>query len=85
MRSINKMLLTGATALTLTATTASAAVVCNSEGDCWRVSGRPHYEPSLGLRIMSDDWRWRKGERYRWRESRHGHGYWRRGAWVEIK
>ena len=52
MRSINKMLLTGATALTLTATTASAAVVCNSEGDCWRVSGRPHYEPSLGTSAL---------------------------------
>ena len=39
MKTINKALLIGATALTLTATAASAAVVCNDEGDCWRVRG----------------------------------------------
>jgi len=65
--------------------TASAAVVCNDEGDCWRVRGEPRYEPSLRLRIMPDDWRWREGERYRWREPGHGHGYWRGGTWIEIK
>jgi len=44
MKAINKALFIGATALTLTATAASAAVVCNDDGDCWHVSteGR-HY------------------------------------------
>jgi hypothetical protein len=73
----------GAAILAMTAGTASAAVVCNSEGDCWRVKGRPHYEPGLRLGIYGDDYR--LGERHRWREPGHGHGYWRNGAWVEIR
>jgi hypothetical protein len=35
-----------AAVLAMTAGTASAAVVCNDEGDCWRVRGRPTYGPS---------------------------------------
>ena len=85
MQAISKALIIGASALTLTASAASAAVVCNDEGDCWRVSGAPRYEPSLRLRIMPDNWRWREGERYRWREPGPGHGYWRGGTWVEIR
>ena len=45
----------GAALLALTAGSASAAVVCNEEGDCWRVTGEPRYEPSLRLRIQKDD------------------------------
>ena len=37
------MALLGAAALAMTAGTASAAVVCNDDGDCWRVRGRPNY------------------------------------------
>ena len=85
MRTMSKLLFAAAAALTLTAGAASAAVVCNDEGDCWRVSGEPRYEPGLRLRIMPDAWRWREGERYRWREPGRGHGYWRGGSWVEIK
>jgi hypothetical protein len=83
MRSINKALLIGATALTLTATTASAAVVCNDEGDCWRVRGRPDYGPDLRLSIHPDNWQ--RSERYRWREPGRGHGYYRGGSWVVIR
>jgi len=36
-------------------------------------------------RSIPDDWRWKGGEHYRWREPGRGHGYWRGGAWVEIK
>ncbi len=84
MNALSKALLAGAAVLTLSAGAASAAVVCNSEGDCWRVRGRPHYGPELGLRIYGDDWRWRRGEHYRWREHR-GHGYWRNGVWIDIR
>jgi hypothetical protein len=83
MKLISAALVLGA--LTIGSATASAAVVCNDEGDCWRVSGEPRYEPSLKLRIMPDAWKWKEGEKYRWRESRHGHGYYRNGAWIEIK
>jgi hypothetical protein len=85
MRAINKALLIGATALTLTATAASAAVVCNDEGDCWRVRGRPDYGPDLRLSIHPDNWRWQRSEGYRWREPGRGHGYYRGGAWVVIR
>jgi hypothetical protein len=80
-----KALIAGATALALSAASASAAVICNDEGDCWRVSGERRYEPSLKLRVMPDNWRWKEGEHYRWRDPGHGHGYWRNGAWIEIK
>jgi hypothetical protein len=81
---ISQGLVLSAAALMLTATAGSAAVVCNEEGDCWRVTGEPRYEPTLKLRIMPDDWRWKEGERYRWREPGRGYGYWRGEKWIEI-
>jgi hypothetical protein len=72
-------------ALTVSATPSSAAVVCNRDGDCWRVRGRPHYGSELGLRIYGDDWRWRRGENYRWRKVGRGHGYYRDGVWIGIR
>ena len=72
-------------AVTIGSGTASAAVVCNNEGDCWRVSGQPRYEPSLKLRIMPDSWKWKEGEKYRSRESGRGHGCYRNGVWIEVK
>ena len=82
---ISIALLTGAAILGFAATAASAAVICNDEGDCWRVREERRYEPSLRLRVMPDDWRWKEGENYRWREPGRSHGYWRQGVWVEIK
>jgi hypothetical protein len=70
--------------LTLTATAASAAVVCNDEGECWHVRGNPAYGPELKLNIHPDSWKWGGSEHYKWREHA-GHGYWRGGAWVDIK
>ena len=84
MISISKAAIIAATAMTLGVSAASAEVVCNEEGDCWRVKERRNYEPSLKLRIMPDDWRWKEGERYRWRDQGRGHGYWRNGVWIEI-
>jgi len=85
MKAISTALLIGASALTLTATAASAAVVCNDEGDCWRVRGRPAYGPELRLNIHPDDWRWGRHEHYRWREPGRGHGYWRGGNWIVVR
>jgi hypothetical protein len=66
------------------ATTASAAVVCNDEGDCWRTKERYTYPPDAGVRIYSDDWRWGPNDKYRWREHE-GRGYWGpKGAWIEF-
>jgi hypothetical protein len=87
MKPLTKTVLVVAGALTLTAGSASAAVVCNDEGECWRIQGRPNYGPELRLRIHPDDWRWGDNDRarYRWREPGRGHGYWRNGVWIEIR
>ena len=85
MKAITRTLLVSAATLAMTAGAASAAVVCNDEGDCWRVKEQRNYEPSLKLRIMPDDWKWKEGEKYRWRESGKGHGHYRNGVWIEIK
>jgi hypothetical protein len=85
MNIVSRGLFLSAAAVVLTATAGSAAVVCNEEGDCWRVPGEPRYNSTLKLRIMPDDWRWKEGERYRWREPGRGHGYWRGEKWIEIE
>ncbi len=92
MKSITKALLIAAGAITVTAGTLSgsatpseAAVVCNRDGDCWRVRGRPAYKPDFGVRVYGDNWRWRRGENYRWRKAGRGHGYYRDGAWITIR
>ena len=85
MKAISKALLVSAATLAMPAGAASAAVVCNDQGDCWRVKEQRNYEPSLKLRIMPDDWKWKEGEKYRWRDAGKGHGHYRNGVWIEIK
>ena len=62
---IIKAALGSVAALTLSSMAASAAVVCNDEGDCWRVKERRDYGPELRLRVYDDDWKWKDGEKYR--------------------
>jgi len=70
--------------LALTATGASAAVVCNDEGDCWRIKETHTYPPDVKLRIYDDDWKWGDADsgKYRWRDPGAGRGYWRGGVWI---
>ena len=75
------MALLGAAALAMTAGTASAAVACNDDGDCWRVRGRPAYDPGVQLRIYEDNWKGERGFKFRWRAPGRGHGYYRKGTW----
>ena len=81
---MHKTLFLGAAAVLLSASAASAAVVCNNDGDCWRVRGRPTYGPDLHLSIHPDGWRWGKADHYRWRQPGRGHGYWNGGRWIVI-
>jgi hypothetical protein len=83
MNTLAKAILVAASALALTAGSASAAIVCNDDGDCWHVRGRPHFRPELKLRIYADDWKWSDRDHYRWREHA-GRGYWRKGVWIDI-
>ena len=84
MHALTKSIVGSVAALTLGATAASAAIVCNDEGDCWKVRGHVTYKPELKLHVYGDNWKWHEGEHYRWREAGHGHGYWRQGVWVSI-
>ena len=62
---------------------ASARIVCNTDGDCWHVHEDYTYAPAFGLTIHPDDWRWKEGERYSWREHP-GRGYWKGGQWEQF-
>ncbi len=69
--------------LALTATSASALIACNAEGQCWHVRHHWVYRPEFGIVIHPDNWRWRRDEHYEWREHP-GRGYWRGGVWVSF-
>jgi hypothetical protein len=76
--------LMAAGAVTATASSASAYVVCNRAGDCWHTHARPAYGP--GYILHGDDWyfhrTWAGDPHYRWHEWHDGRGFWRDGVWV---
>jgi hypothetical protein len=76
-------LLSAAGALALMTTSASAAVVCNDDGDCWRTKERYTYPPTAGIHIYGDDYAI-DTHKYKWREARPGRGYWSGGVWTEF-
>lgn len=72
-------------AVTATATSASAYIVCNRAGDCWHTHYRPTYGP--GYYRHNDDWyfhrNWDGDRDHHWRQEQHDErGYWDNGAWV---
>jgi hypothetical protein len=77
-------IIAGAGALAALAVPASAYVACNREGECWHTTDRYTYQPTFGITVHGDAWKWR-GDRYRWREhDGGGRGYWRNGAWITF-
>lgn len=75
--------LVGAGGLSLSTTAASAAIVCNRDGDCWHVKRNYRYQPSFRLFIHPDNWHWGKKEHFRFREH-DGRGYWKNGMWMTF-
>ena len=69
--------------LVFAATAASAAVVCNQDGDCWRTKGKFKYPSEAHVHVYADDWQWRPDEKYRWRDPGPTPGYWSKDTWVE--
>lgn len=71
--------------LAVSASTASAAVVCNAAGDCWHVDHRDRY-PGVALQYHPDDWyfhqHWDHDDHHHWREMHEGRGYYANGVWV---
>ena len=44
--------------LALSSLNASAAIVCNSDGDCWHAHKEYTYPPTARVVIHPDTWRW---------------------------
>ena len=59
---------------------ASARIICNEDGDCWHAPQEYAYPPAAHLLIHPDDWRWKEGDHYAWKEHQ-GRGYWHGGEW----
>jgi hypothetical protein len=87
MKTISKLAAVAAlsiASLAASSIAASAAIVCNAEGDCWHVRGRAYtYRPEFGLVVHENGWKWGPGDHYRWREHE-GRGYWRNGVWIRF-
>lgn len=83
MKLVIKLAFAAASAFALSATAASAEIVCNGEGECWHVREHVEYKPEFGIRVYPDNWKWRDGEHYKWREHA-GRGYWHKGVWIDI-
>ena len=69
--------------VSVVATGASAAVVCNAANECWHTKGAYHYRPAWGVTVHPNNWAWAPAEHYTWREHA-GRGYWRDGRWVRF-
>ena len=67
------------------ASSASAYVACNGEGDCWHTESRYRY-PGAGFTSHPDDWYFHQtwGSDRRFRDYHEGRGYWRGGVWVTF-
>ena len=66
---------------------ASAYVVCNAAGECWRTHTHYDYQPTYGVTVYDDNWyrAHRHDHAYHWRSGWHdGRGYYRDGVWVSF-
>lgn len=87
MQTVVKIMMGAAIVFGIASTAATAKVVCNEDGDCWRVKTYREYPAELKLRVHDDDWKWSESEKskYRWREHDHDrHGYYRSGVWIDL-
>ena len=73
----------GLTALVVSTVSASAAIACNAEGECWHVNRHYVYRPEYGIVVHANNWRWGPNEHFVWREHT-GRGYWRNGVWIRF-
>ena len=91
-----KKLLTGAATaalmslgvLAFTAGSASAYVVCNSNGDCWHTDQHYRYHNGVRVEFHPDSWyfhnNWDQDRNRHWRGHHEGRGYWNNGLWVTF-
>jgi hypothetical protein len=69
--------------MALISTSASAAVVCNQDGDCWHTQTDYNYQPAFNLTVHENDWKWKEGDKHAWREHE-GKGYWKGHDWKKF-
>jgi hypothetical protein len=69
-------------------TAASAAVVCNRDGDCWHSDRNYRYPREMPLERHPDHWyfhqNWSESRDRHWRDYHEGRGYYRGGVWVTF-
>jgi len=72
----------------VTATPASATIVCNRDGDCWHVDRGYRYRRDLRFERHPDDWyfhrHWDQDRERHWREYHEGRGYYDHGVWTPF-
>jgi hypothetical protein len=67
--------------LAVSGISASAEIACVGPV-CWHTSERYEYPPDANVVVHPNDWRWKEGDHYSWREHE-GRGYWRGERWME--
>ena len=81
-------MLFGIGALVATSVTASARVVCNSEGDCWHTEKTYHYKPDMKFVVHPDSWYfhqdWQNQKDVRYRDHHDDRGYYKGGVWIKF-
>lgn len=70
----------GAALLAVTATGASAAIVCSGDV-CWHTHEAYSYPPDAKVIVHEDNWKWGPTERFTFREHE-GRGYWHGDKWT---
>lgn len=80
IKSILAAAMIGGVALTSWTIGASAAVVCNEDGDCWHTTSTYTYPSDAGVVVHPEGWMWGSNEKHKWHEHE-GKGYWRKGEW----
>ena len=76
-------MLMGTGALVATTGTASARMVCNSDGDCWHTE-RTYRYPDRSYTHHNDDWYFHQtwNDQRHYREPHEGRGYYKGGLWI---
>lgn len=69
--------------VSLGATSASARIACNEEGDCWHTTTVYEYPSEAHIVVHEDNWKWGDKDHFAWREHE-GRGFWRNHAWTNF-
>ena len=70
----------------VSATPASAYVVCGNGGECWHTDRHYRYTREVQAQVHPDNWYfhqdWAHDSNHHWRDHHEGRGYYRNGVWI---